>query len=615
MDQIIVSCSKIERTTFPTNIDGSEYTSLTGYVHEITHNANLPFSAQLTDLTDRKSLVYRCTFYNTGCQAKLVFTHSTDFFNNDYFTFDIQNSCFHHINHPLNHHFVQCHRNCYSQTVCQNINFQAQLGVPPGRIRSNLNIECGSNIFYDIRRKTIENERIEDLDSLINTLQNGTDKRIICDRDGGVFKSLTVIDNEILNSEFSKDIAIIDDTAMTNMYGLPLEAVVVVDSENHSQLLGYSIIPNRSTLSFELFCRDYLQLGGSSFRIIVVDRLEAQFNALQNAFPDSYIMFCLVHIRKDLLSYFASNDEIIRGFENLRKDPMMSFQYLEYLKRRFAQMSDSEKGKRCIHLLIQQYEHWLPFYLIQRGMYLHFATSRIEGIFGLLKGNYGHDRGKILTTIKNLNNLCSVLKTQSYSTYSKTHKDFSNFPLIASEDLQRCGRMLLEFLSHELDAFLLNADCQPCIWCCLRSNNSPYSLPCRHSLVEGEIIDIKSIHPRFLRSGQDNPVLNNTVIIKDITFPQEKNRNTFLARIDPFLNYYGRNNQVSEILDQTVNNLENLQIHPNYGMPPMIAQSGRSFTHPAKNVQMGGRKSTKRTYKCTICGKEGHSSRSCPYKS
>ena len=50
-------------------------------------------------------------------------------------------------------------------------------------------------------------------------------------------------------------------------------------------------------------------------------------------------------------------------------------------------MSDSEKGKRCIHLLIQQYEHWLPFYLIQRGMYLHFATSRIEGIFGLLKGN------------------------------------------------------------------------------------------------------------------------------------------------------------------------------------------------------------------------------------
>ena len=47
MDQIIVSCSKVERTTFPTNINGSEYTSLTGYVHEITHNANLPFSAQI----------------------------------------------------------------------------------------------------------------------------------------------------------------------------------------------------------------------------------------------------------------------------------------------------------------------------------------------------------------------------------------------------------------------------------------------------------------------------------------------------------------------------------------------------------------------------------------
>lgn len=174
--------------------------------------------------------------------------------------------------------------------------------------------------------------------------------------------------------------------------------------------------------------------------------------------------------------------------------------------------------------------------------------------------------------------------------------------------------MLLQFLSNELDAYLLNVDSQPCVWCCLRSNNSPYSLPCRHCFVEGQVININAIHPRFLRSEENNPALNNTVIIKDITFPQAKNRNTFLARIDPFLNYYGRNNQVNEILDQTVSSLENLQIHPNKGMPPTIAQAGRSFAHPAKNVQMGGRQSTKRTYKCSVCGREGHTCRNCPYK-
>ena len=102
---------------------------------------------------------------------------------------------------------------------------------------------------------------------------------------------------------------------MTNIYGLPLETVIVIDSENHTQLLGYSFIPNRSTAAFELFCKDYIQLGGKPFRIIVMDRLEAQFDALTDAFPDTYVMFCLVHIRRDLSSYFASNDGIITGFD------------------------------------------------------------------------------------------------------------------------------------------------------------------------------------------------------------------------------------------------------------------------------------------------------------
>ena len=78
-------------------------------------------------------------------------------------------------------------------------------------------------------------------------------------------------------------------------------------------------------------------------------------------------------------------------------------------------MPDSLRGKRCIQLLIERYEHWLPYLVIQRGMYLHKDTSRIEGLFCLLKGNYGHDRGKIINVINNLNKLCGVLKTQHYS--------------------------------------------------------------------------------------------------------------------------------------------------------------------------------------------------------
>ena len=78
------------------------------------------------------------------------------------------------------------------------------------------------------------------------------------------------------------------------------------------------------------------------------------------------------------------------------------------------------------------------------------------------------------------------------------------------------------------------------------------------------------IHPRFLRNSDNFPTLNNSVLVKDISFPILKNRNSFLARIDPFLNYIGKNDKVDTILNNTVSELENLQIRPNHGMPPTI---------------------------------------------
>lgn len=65
--------------------------------------------------------------------------------------------------------------------------------------------------------------------------------------------------------------------------------------------------------------------------------------------------------------------------------------------------------------------------------YLNWDSSRIEGFFGLLKANYGHERGKITTVINNLNNFCSVVKTQSYTSQNKITNMFSKFPLIPNK--------------------------------------------------------------------------------------------------------------------------------------------------------------------------------------
>ena len=50
-------------------------------------------------------------------------------------------------------------------------------------------------------------------------------------------QSITIVDYEILNSDYVSYIAIIDDTAMTNMYGFPLEAENI--RFNWIQEIGY----------------------------------------------------------------------------------------------------------------------------------------------------------------------------------------------------------------------------------------------------------------------------------------------------------------------------------------------------------------------------------------
>ena len=51
-----------------------------------------------------------------------------------------------------------------------NLLNQYKLGVPPGIIITNLNITTNSKIFYNIRRDLINQEKIENIDSLMDSL-------------------------------------------------------------------------------------------------------------------------------------------------------------------------------------------------------------------------------------------------------------------------------------------------------------------------------------------------------------------------------------------------------------------------------------------------------------
>lgn len=162
-------------------------------------------------------MVYNFSFSSSGCKARLVFNQIQKFNSENYYSFNSDNRVFIHSNHPVDKHFIQAHCNCLLDSQINDIRFQTQLGVLTCRIRTNVQAECGSDIFYNIRRKVLHVQKNEDLEKLIQMLQEGEEKTITVNKPNFILERITVIDNEILNSSYSHGIVIIEDTAMTNL--------------------------------------------------------------------------------------------------------------------------------------------------------------------------------------------------------------------------------------------------------------------------------------------------------------------------------------------------------------------------------------------------------------
>ena len=608
MKDLASKCKLIHKTVFPCTILSKDYSNLTEFVTTLCKNYNIPYSAIKSQDDNRSSFIFYCTFKNKfNCKSILVFKRSTTFDSKVQYTFDRSTSILLH-SHTLNVHFIKAHRNTATPEQIIAIQEQTRLGVDPGRIRANVDFDGSSNIFYEIRRKILSDGKLENLETLLQNLQEGTDKRIkVRKSPNGELLSVTIVDNEILFSDYSNDVVIVDDTATTNMYDMPMETMIAIDQENHTQLLAYSIIPNKTTTAFENFFDDYLSLGGKAPRFIIVDRLRAQINAISKKFPYAYIAYCLVHIRRDLEQYFKNDPDIIPKFDETKYNPYLSNDYLNLLINKLQNFPANTPGAKCLQSLIAEADRWLPIHLIQHGLNTNWDTSRIEGFFGLLKRNYGHEKGKLADIIKYSNNFCSVLKTQSFATYNKTLSQYPSSPFIPQRDYKYYGRMILEILDHEYSQIGSNLDPFYCVWCHLRFNNSLYALPCRHTMHEGLQIDINTIHKRYLRVNFSNQSASNEIAISVEPTSYPKTRENLLALIEPFASLYGKNKDINDIFDTTIAQLNALKINENPGMPSTIPQQGAEFIHPSRNV--GRRKRKKKL--CVSC-LSIHANYKCP---
>lgn len=190
---------------FPGHVNSKYYQDLHAYVHQVSREMHQPLWIESNNQTQARFRYY-CTFKKCGCNVEHCFIKNITYNDTTSYTYVREQSILAHTNHPITNEFVEAHRNCYSTETIQEIRHQTDLGVPPGKIRSNCNVICGSDIFYNIRRPVIKEKVDETLERLLDRLDAKENKQVILKKDDNrhTIRDDTIIDLKDIHSRWKR---------------------------------------------------------------------------------------------------------------------------------------------------------------------------------------------------------------------------------------------------------------------------------------------------------------------------------------------------------------------------------------------------------------------------
>ena len=240
----------------------------------------------------------------------------------------------HYHNHKINNYSIGSKVPLLTSQQIEKMQNDAEIGMPTSLIRRFHAPDITSNQMYNIIRKhknmRFENE-IQHLYQYTQSLKNKYD--IIWKNDSeNKFKSLLMINARIRDRPYSRNIVVIDDTECTNRFNYPLLPFLVFDEHNKVQMLAISIIINKEKKSF-IDILQSLKLAISSIRIFIVDRLKAQVEAIKHVYPESFWVFCHVHIGRNIESKFGRNTFVASLFWNFVRKKISEEEYVNELKK------------------------------------------------------------------------------------------------------------------------------------------------------------------------------------------------------------------------------------------------------------------------------------------
>lgn len=189
-------------------------------------------------------------------------------------------------NHNVSNRFTHSHR---SSLTVEGIKDLQIIGLWPGRIRSLMKLNIKSGHFYDERRKVIKEMKKDEIQSMKCEVKSWEGYKCLyhyqITEKKKKMAAITIINIEIMQNEYSHELAIVDDTAKLNQNDLNGESIIVMDRNGNNQLFAFGLLVNKSREGFALFFRDVREYTKFSFRIIISDRSAAQSEAINEVYP------------------------------------------------------------------------------------------------------------------------------------------------------------------------------------------------------------------------------------------------------------------------------------------------------------------------------------------
>jgi hypothetical protein len=199
----------------------------------------------------------------------------------------------------------------------------------------------------------------------------------------GFLAMLHAVFPRILLQPFAFDTWINDDTARTNFFDLRLFAVIVVDCNFCSELLGYSFMPNVCEYSFTEFFQFLSTHSSNTPRVIVCDRHAAQIASVRHFYPNAAIIWCQKHLAANIKEHLGK--EFKDDFWKCMKGEMEEQTFLGNLQHKLNEFHEQASHRHItfIETLLNNQNSWLPS-LVYPCSFTH-TTQRVEGFCGNVK--------------------------------------------------------------------------------------------------------------------------------------------------------------------------------------------------------------------------------------